>query len=157
MRRARTALIALLAVIFFANTAGASLLTLAGSDQQPWEKTFSTICAEPQISLVTETSHGSGTKTVAVTLTGDFSQCIGSQALVTVTKSGHSSSYAVAEITDNLTSITLHFAKLNNDGDFRQNFPLIVNGRLVSSGAMTPPETGIVVNDIQVVFAWSWT
>lgn len=156
MSKRRSAAYLGLGFVFVLNLAGASWLALAGSDPQPWEKSFPGQCAHPTVSVVYEYPKKPKPKVIEVDLTGDFSACVGSQVLVTTYKTGNIYSYSVAEITETTTSIKLLFIKHGGLGDFYQKFPLIVNYRLVPTGPLAPPTTSIGVSDIQVVFAWTW-
>jgi len=137
------------------NLAAASWISLHNSDSSPWERTFPGQCAYPSVSVIYDNPGAKNPKVIEVDLTGDFSNCIGSQVLVTTYKTGHIHSYAVADIIDNQGIIQLSFIK--HGGDFYQKFPLVINSRLVSSGPVSPSSNSIDPNDIQVTFAWTWS
>jgi len=156
MKNKRTLVISGLALIFGLNLAGASVLFLSSSDPLPWENKFPSQCATPVLSLQYQNNDKNQPKVVSVTLTGDFSKCVGSQVLVTTFKAGHAYSYAVAEVVPNQGPIALRFEKQLGVGEFYQKFPMIYQHRLVSSGPLAPPTTSIAVEDVQVTFSWSW-
>lgn len=140
-------------VLFLVNMAGASWLALTGSDRAPFEQRFSGQCADPTISLNLDKT---GNKVVEVILTGDFSDCLGSQLLVTTYKTGNVHSYAVKDVTSLTPTISLHFKVHDEQGDFRQKFPLVIENRLVPQGPLAPPTGSLDPSEMQVVFAWTW-
>ena len=133
---------------------GASVISLIGSDPQPYESRSSTQCAKPEIAVVL---NDKGNKVTAITLTGDFSKCLGQQMLVTVFQGGNAYSYAVYDFTSNPPWVTLSFDSGQGSGDFKLKFPNVVSGRLVPYGPSTPPKKDISLNDIQVTFSGTWT
>ncbi|MEO0024906.1 MAG: hypothetical protein RL196_1347 [Actinomycetota bacterium] len=144
-----------LGLILIINLASASIINTSSSDNGPFEQVFAGQCASPTVSLVYEDPTKHNPKVIEVDLTGDFSACVGSQVLVTLYKTGHVYAYGVADIVANQGPIQLFFQK--KQGDFYENFPQIVNGRLVSSGQTRPSSDSIDPAEIVVVFAWSWT
>jgi hypothetical protein len=154
MNKKRLSLYVLMALIFLVNLAGASWIAVTGSDRAPFEQTYPGQCAYPIVSVVYDDPTKPNPKVIEVDLTGDFSECVGSQVLVTTYKTGHVHSYAVAEILENQGVIELSFEK--HGGDFYQKFPLVVNHRLVSDGPTAPSSNSIDPAEIQVVFAWTW-
>ena len=155
MTRRQLGIYSMIAAIFLLNLAGASLITVAGSDQEPFEKTFPGQCASPIVSVVYEDPKKPNPKVVEVHLEGDFSNCVGAQVLVTTYKNRHVHGYAVAEILDFQGKIQLSLKK--NGGDFYQKFPNIIADRLVSNGPTSPSSDSIDPANIEVVFAWAWS
>lgn len=156
--RGRQGLFALIVLVLFGlNVAGASWLSLSGSDSQPYEKTYPASCANPEISVVYENDEKKQPKITEIVLTGDFSSCVGSQLLVAVHKSDQSYNYAVKDIDQNVSSISIFFEKQDGTGDIHQRFPKVIGERLVPTGPLAPPTTQIDVPGTKVSFAWSWS
>ena len=155
MKKHRLFIYVALASILIIDLAAASLINLSTSDHGPFEQVFPGQCAHPVVSVVYEDPTKHNPKVIEVDLTGDFSNCVGAQVLVTTYKTGHIHSYAVADIVQNQGTIQLSFVK--HGGDFYQKFPRIVNNRLVSDGPISPSSNSIDPADIQVIFAWSWS
>jgi hypothetical protein len=139
--------------LFLTNMAGASWLALTGSDSVPFQQSFAAQCAKPQISLKFDKT---GNKVVEVVLTGDFSNCLGAQVLVTTYKTGKVYSYGVKTVTSSSSSISFDFEKQGGLGDFRQKFPLVVDHLLVPQGPLAPPTGSLDISQMEVVFAWEW-
>lgn len=156
--RKRQAIFAVVALLLFGlNVAGASWLSLTGSDTQPYEANFPAQCATPTVSFVYEVDSKKDKKVTEIRLSGDFSNCIGSQVLVAVHKSDQSWNYAVKDITTAASSISLFFEKQDGTGDFRQRFPDVINQRLVPVGPLAPPANGLDEAGTKVTFSWSWS
>lgn len=156
MNKKRLSLYVFMASIFLLNLAGASWIAVTGSDRAPFEQTYPGQCAYPVVSVVYEDPTKPNPKVIEVDLTGDFSDCVGSQVLVTTYKTGNVYSYSVADILPNQATIQLHFIKQGGGGDLYQKFPLVTNHRLVTHGPLAPPTTSINPAEIQVTFAWTW-
>ncbi len=154
MNTRRAYLYLVLALIFVFNLAAASIIHLVNSDEEPWEKNFPGQCAHPVVSVVYENPNVSNPKVIEVDLAGDFSNCVGSQVLVTTYKTGKVYSYGVAEVSANQTQIQISFIK--HGGEFYQKFPAVVNNRLVSQGPTAPSSNSIDPAQITTVFAWTW-
>ena len=156
--RKRTWMSLLLALIIFVNLVGASILGLVGSDATPWEHRYRTQCAQPKITEdIDNNDHGNAYKVRAIILTGDFSACIGQQMLVSVSKNGNKSSYAVYNCDSAIETVTLTFDSGQGAGDFKQKFPLIQHSRLVPQDPASPAPNDVNLSDIQVSFASSWS
>jgi hypothetical protein len=154
MKKYRIFIYVALVSILIIDIVAASLINLSTSDHGPFEQVFPGECAHPVVSVLYEDPTKPNPKVIEVDLTGDFSNCVGSQVLVTTYKTGHIHRYAVADIAENQATIQLSF--LNHGGDFHQKFPLVVNNRLVSDGPIAPSSDSIDPAEISVIFAWSW-
>ena len=136
---------------------GASVISLLGSDPQPYESRSSTQCAKPVVRTNYGTDGNGSAKVFSITFTGDFSKCLGQQMLVTLFQGGNAYSYAVYNFTSSPPWVTLSFDSGQGYGDFKQKFPHVVSGRLVPYGPATPAQKEVPLKDIQVTFSSIWT
>lgn len=155
--KSRQSLFALAVISLFGlNIAGASWLSLTGSDSEPFEMNYPAKCANPDLTVVYDQEDKKERKITAIVLSGDFSACLGSQLLVSVHKVDQSYNYAVKDIEENVSSISLFFEK-QGTGDFHKRFPEVVNQRLVPSGPLAPPTSHLDIVGTKVSFSWSWS
>lgn len=138
--------------------AGASIISLAGSDAAPFEGKFSTFCySNVEIEAPLENGgNGNDYKVRRVIVTGDFSACQGHTVLLAAQMNSSQKSYAFYIFGGNETSVVFNFDTGNGDGDWHKQYPSIVNGQLVANGPLTPPSSKLTEEDISWVISFFW-
>lgn len=139
-------------------TAGASVLSLNGSDRTPYENEFLAFCYS-DIAVkapLSSTNGGKDFKVHELVVSGNFQGCEGHTMLLTALLKSKGLSYAFHEIKPNETSFTLAFASGKKPGDWHSKKPKVIDGRLFSQGASTPPELILDVGDITWVVSNTW-
>ena len=139
-------------------TAGASLISLEGSDPAPYEKQFFGVCYS-DITIEAPLSRdgkGKDYKVYEVIVSGNFERCEGHTMLLTADLKSQQQSYAFHELQPEETSFTLSFSSGQGPADWHRLHPRVVDGRLVAQGALTPPQVRLDVEDIRWVIATLW-
>lgn len=149
MKKMATA-IASAVMVFGITGAGASLLSLTGSDSAPGSAKTEAACVNGSLVVTNPviTGQESGNKihtvTVAVSAGGDLEKCMGQTMLVEVALSSGPPSRAFGVYTfatDSVTSITFGFNGVSTpDAYFLDTAPTVTDGVLVEAAAGTKVE-----------------
>lgn len=150
MKKVVTAAVAA-GLLFAVTSAAASTLDLSGSDPAPGSGRTPAACAGtlvvtykivPLLNEVTE-----------VRIDGDMTRCQGSQVLVQI--EAPSDAWAVHTINNATTEhITLTLSSLS--GDFYDEQPNVVDGRLVPDGSRVLPKLLSAIDNVSVSVARTW-
>jgi hypothetical protein len=138
--------------------AGASVLSLNGSDRAPYEKEFSALCYSG-ITIETPLSSKNGGKDFKVhevVVSGNFQGCPGYTMLLTASLNSKKMSYAFHEIQPNESTFTLVFSSGKPPGDWRTSPPRVTDGKLYAEGALTHPQASLDVENITWVVGDNW-
>lgn len=156
--RLRYALLPIVLIGFGVLTAGASVLSLEGSDRAPYENEFSAVCYS-DVSIEAPLSKKNGGKDLTVhevVVSGNFEGCEGQTMLLTASLKSQQLSYAFHDLKSEEGTFSLVFASDKGPGDWHRIHPLISDGKLVARGTLTPPQAKLDVTDISWVVASLW-
>lgn len=155
MNKKRLLVIGSVIVVFVIAVVGASSINLAGSDSAPGEgKTVASCVEDLKITTPVDTSVHDANQIKVVTLTGDMSQCVGETLRAEVDLASGTHAWAVYQITEAITSLTLTFDATN--GDFYDSKPTISAGDLQVTGNRVGP---VLVKDFgmtTITIAKTW-
>lgn len=139
-------------------TAGASVLSLNGSDLAPYEKEFSAFCySDLTIEAPLSTKNaGKDFKVHEVVVSGNFERCAGYTMLLTASLKSKKLSFAFHEIQSAEKTFTMVFSTGKGPGDWHSRPPKVTDGKLFSEGPLTPPELSLDPGDITWVVSDKW-
>lgn len=139
-------------------TAGASVLSLNGSDRAPYESEFSAFCYSDLMIEAPLSSKNGGKefKVHEVVVSGNFQGCAGYTMLLTASLKSKKLSYAFHEIQPDENSFTVVFSSGNPPGDWRTSPPRVTDGKLSVQGTLTQPQVSLDVVDITWIVGNNW-
>lgn len=141
-------------LVFGITGAGASMLTLTGSDTAPASGTGSPACAGPLV--VTHPIDVAGGRIGHVSVTGDMSLCGGQTLLIAIPLGGTPAmAYGVYQFpTDGASSVTLTFDATT--GDFHNALPTPSGGTLTPTGARVGPVKAKDFGAVELTIGKTW-
>lgn len=158
MKRSFLVLLAAGVLPLFLVQAGASYISLVGSDPAPFEGNFSSACySNVQIEAPLENDgNGNDFKVRRVIVSGNFSACQGETILLEARMGSTQKSYAFHVFSGAETNVVLYFDTGNGTGDWHKRYPTIVDSRLVANGPLTPPSAKLTEEEISWFVSYFW-
>ncbi len=155
MNRRLLVILGAIAVVFVIAVVGASTINLTGSDNAPGEgKTVANCVSDLVIKTPVDTSVHDANQIKVMNISGELQNCVGETLRAEVDLSNGAHAWAVYNITDAISSLTLNFDQ--QTGDFYNEAPTVQNGQLVVAGDKIAP---VLVKDFgltTITIAKTW-
>ena len=155
MNRRLLVILGAIAVVFVIAVVGASTINLTGSDNAPGEgKTVANCVSDLVIKTPVDTSVHDANQIKVMNISGELQNCVGETLRAEVDLSNGAHAWAVYNITDAISSLTLNFDQ--QTGDFYNEAPTVQNGELVVAGDKIAP---VLVKDFgltTITIAKTW-
>lgn len=138
--------------------AGATVISLAGSDSRPFEERYTGVCYSNVVveAPITAGDKGKDFKVRQVIVSGNFQGCAGYTMLLTAYLNPGRNTYAFHKLQPGETSFSLSFIPGQSEGQWHKDYPTVEDGQLIPQGPLTPPPNELPIENISWVISDSW-